>query len=178
VPVAAATAVVGVSFAVVIASQRGADKPAPRVGSPATAGPILGAWRLVAASNGRPIQVPAGPAVTITFLGDDTAVIWTGVNAINLTVRYEPGAVTAQFRLTTAVYDGITDPNHRAILGLLDALAPMAGPPPPVRSTYRIQGERLTIRVGTGTLDFRRDPAGTAPASSPAAAPSTVEPSH
>ena len=45
---------------------------------------------------------------------------WTGVNAINLTVQYEPAAITAEFRVTTATYDANTDPDQpRAGLGEL-----------------------------------------------------------
>lgn len=126
-----------------------------------TSGAILGSWRLVAAADdGHVIQVPATPPVSIIFQGDDTAVVSTGLNAINLAVRYELGAFTAQFRLTTAVYDGISDPNHLAVLRLLDALAPSAGPSSTARNAYRIRGDQLTIRVSTGTLEFARAPSG------------------
>lgn len=181
-PVVASAVMVGVTVAVLIASQGDAHGPAPAAGNGAATGSLLGSWRLVSAADGHAIQVPATPAVRITFQGDGTAVIWTGVNAINLTVGYEPAAVTAQFRLTTAAYDGNTDPDHLAIVGLLDALAPMAGPAPAVRSSYRIQHDRLTIRVSTGTLEFTRDPArgqptGAVSASSSPAAPAVVGPS-
>jgi hypothetical protein len=181
-PVLAATAIFGVTVAVLVASVGDAHRPAPRTGNGTTTGSILGSWRLVAATGGHAIPVPTKLAVLITFQGDDTAVIWTGVNAINLTVRYEPGAITARFHGTTAAYDGNTDPNYLAVLGLLDALAPIAGTAPAVRCTYRIQHDRLTIRVSTGTLEFTRDPAGgqpvgTASASPSPAAPTVVEPS-
>lgn len=181
-PVIAATALMAMTAAVLLASQHDAKGPVPRGGNETTAGSILGSWRLVAATDRHAIKVLTKSAVSITFHGGDTAVIWTGVNAINLTVRYEPGAITAQFHGTTAAYDGNTDPNHLAVLALLDALAPMAGPTPAVRSIYRMQEDHLTIRVSTGTLEFTRDhaggqPAGTALASSSLAAPSVTEPS-
>jgi hypothetical protein len=181
-PVVAAAALAGVTVAVLIASQGDANGPAPTIGNRTTTGSLLGSWRLVAAADGHVIQVPTTPAVSITFQADDTAFIWTGVNAINLTVRYERGAITAEFHGITAAYDGNTDPNHLAVLGLFDSLAPMAGPAPAVRSTYRIQDHRLTIRVSTGRLEFTRDPAGeqptgTAPTSSSPVAPTVVEPS-
>ncbi|MEO7260729.1 MAG: hypothetical protein ABI047_05660 [Jatrophihabitantaceae bacterium] len=181
-PVVAATALVGMTVVVLVASQHDAIGPVPSAGNGTTTGSILGSWRLVAATDRHAIQIPTKPAVIVTFQGDDTAVIWTGVNAVNLSVRYEPGAITAQFQGTTAAYDGNTDPNHLAILALLDSLAPMAGPAPAVRGTYQMQDDRLTIRVSTGTLEFTRDPAGgqaagTASASSSAAAPTAVEPS-
>ena len=175
-PVVAAAALVGVTVAVGIASQRDGHPPAPAAGNGPVSGSILGLWRLVAADDGHAIQVPATPAVRIAFQPDGTAVVGTGVNAITLTVRYEQGAVMAQFHGTTAVYDGNTDPNYRAVLGLLDALAPMAGPAPAVRSTYRVEGDRLTIRVSSGTLEFSRDPAGGPPAGSGAANSSPAAP--
>jgi hypothetical protein len=169
------------TVAVLVVSQHDA-KGSARAGLGSTTGSILGSWHLIAAADRHAIKVPTKPAVSITFQADDTAVIWTGVNAINLTVRYEPGAITAQFHGTTAAYDGNTDSNHLAVLALLDALAPMAGPTPAVRSTYRMQDDHLTIRVNTGTLEFTRDhaggqPAGTASASSSLAAPTVKEPS-
>lgn len=181
-PVVVATALVGMTVAVLAASQHDAKGPAPSVGNGTATGSILGSWRLVAATDRHAIQTPSERTVVVTFQGDDTAVIWTGVNAINLTVRYEPGVLSAQFQGTTAAYDGNTDPNHLAVLALLDALAPMARPAPAVRSTYRMQDDRLTIRVSTGTLEFTRGPAGgqtvgTTSASSSPAAPTAVEPS-
>lgn len=180
VPVIAATALVGVTAAVWIASQRDAHAPAATADSPGTTGSILGSWRLVAASVGHPVRVSTTPGFIVTFQADDTAVILTGINAITVTVRYEPGAVTARFRLTTAAFDGSTDPDRRAVLGLLDSLAPAAAPPAAVRSTYRIDGDHLRIRVPAGTLDFTRIPAvpaGSGSTASSPAAPAVVRPS-
>jgi hypothetical protein len=65
------------------------------------------------------------------------------------------------------------------VLGLFDSLAPCAAPAPQVRSTYRLDGDHLSIRVRAGTLDFTRIPTGAAGSvttgSSPAAP--TVQPS-
>lgn len=158
----AATVLMGMTAAVLVASQHDAESSSSG-GDGSTIYPILGSWRLVAATDKHAIQVPTKPVISITFQADNTAVIWTGVNAINLTVRYAPGAITAQFHGTTAAYDGNTNPHHLAILALLDALAPMAGPAPAGRSSYRLQDDRLTIQMDTGTLAFTRDALGGEP---------------
>jgi hypothetical protein len=164
---------------VLIASQDGSHAPAAASAGAASTGSILGSWRLVAADAGHPVRVPATPGFTVTFRSDGTAVVLTGVNAITVMVQYGQGAVTARFRLTTAALDGSTDPDRLAVLGLFDSLAPSAAPAPQVRSTYRLDGDHLSIRVRAGTLDFTRIPTGAAgPGSTSSAPPApTVQPS-
>jgi hypothetical protein len=158
---AAVVVVVGISVGIraSIAPGHHSGIAPPSAGSSSSGVALTGKWRLVSATaHGSNLEVSARPAVILTFEDDSTLAIDDGVNTTFATIHPQANAFTGRFRSTTYVLDGSADkPQRRALLRLLDSIAPGATPSVSASNTYLIEGQYLTIGTSFGELRLVRD---------------------
>jgi hypothetical protein len=120
---------------------------------------LSGSWRIIDAStsDGQPLPLSPKWVITLAVLNADTLRIDDGANVTTLTGHGTAGTLVASFRSTTFALDPRRGTDEgRALLDLLDSLAPSAHPQTPTRSSFEITGDVLTVHAAQGELVFRR----------------------
>jgi hypothetical protein len=166
---AAAVIVVIAGIMVSLSAHRHGDSAAT-----GTSGALSGAWELVGANaGGRPVTVSSKWVVRLVVHSDNTILINDGVNATALTGHGADGVLRATFRSITFALDPRQGTAQgRALLQLLDSIAPNTKPRTQASSRFEIADGELTIHTSIGDLVFRQ--AELAPADSPSTTVSTT----